>query len=131
MNASRKPPAVRLAQDQSGSSVDHGHDFIGVAISGRLEFSSWRLIQQARDIAARHQLPLHIDLSNCKDADMAGVATLVIAQERVKEVDIAGCSHDLAYFFRQFSICSGCGSKKHQSCPHCKTGESLYQAALA
>lgn len=91
---------------------------IRISIQGKLGFGCWKTFFQARQTALREKLPLQVDVEHCNEADMAGIGALLIAIDRLGDIEIAGCTEKSRYWFSNLGICRGCSnSASGSACP--------------
>lgn len=85
---------------------------VDVTISGRLGYSTWRVLRDARIAAVEHQLPLHLDITTCHGGDMGGLGALMIAQRQLGEIHVNGCDEYFSTWFNSIGVCNRCCSRK-------------------
>jgi hypothetical protein len=83
-------------------------DCVSVRIDGKLSYVVWQTLRDARNLALAENLPLRIDVKNCRHADMGGIGAVMIAQEKLAKIELSGCSTLFAECFRAFGICENC-----------------------
>lgn len=119
-------PLAQLASGHDGAEIHVANlalsvsqQKIKVSIQGKLGFDCWKTFFQARQIALEKNLPLQVEVGRCSDADMAGIGALLVAIERLGDIEIADCTELSRYWFSNFGICQGCSNKDSTSaCPH-------------
>jgi hypothetical protein len=85
---------------------------VDVTISGRLGYSTWRVLRDARIAALERQLPLHLDISACHGGDMGGLGALMIAQHQLGKISIDGCDEYFSTWFNNIGVCNRCHTRK-------------------
>lgn len=116
---------AQLASDLDGADIHPANLVLSVAenkikisIQGKLGFDCWKAFFQARQIALRENLPLQVNVGRCNEADMAGIGALLIAIDKLGDIEIAGCSAQSHYWFSNLGICRGCSNNASASaCP--------------
>ena len=82
-----------------------------VTIQGALGYDIWPVLRNGREAACRAGLPVRIDIAGCSSGDMAGVGSLLLAQDRLQEVEFDGCSGIFPASFKAFGICKRCSAQ--------------------
>lgn len=95
-------------------------DCITLVISDDLGFCVWQVVRDARIAAAQAGLTLRIDVSQCSHGDMSGIGSLLLAQEKLKSVELTGCTQKFAEVFSAYGICKQCASDR----THCPEGKA-------
>ncbi len=85
-------------------------DCVSVVIDGKLGYSTWQLLRDARDTAVQTRLPLSIDIGACDQLESIGLGALLVAQERLGEVAVKGCHSWLTEMFHTFGVCNHCAN---------------------
>ena len=106
-NSPSATPATSITVSQSE---------VTVFVRQQLGFDTWCQIRDARDIARDQCLPLMIDMEECPDSTMGGIATLYIAKERLGQVSLRNCSDRIAFLFDGLGVCKICGNNKVGMC---------------
>ncbi len=91
---------------------------VNVTISGRLAYSTWRVLRDARIAALDHRLPLHLDISACHGGDMGGLGALMIAQHQLGKIFIEGCDEYFSTWFNNIGVCNRCCARD-SACSTC------------
>lgn len=91
-----------------GATITRHADRIAVQIEGSLGYGIWQTLRDARDAAQASELPLCLDVAACDHADLGGMGAVMIAQERLADVALSGCSSRFAAYFEAFGICAHC-----------------------
>jgi hypothetical protein len=81
---------------------------VSVTVTGRLGYSTWRVLRDARIAALERQLPLHLDISCCHGGDMGGLGALMIAQHQLGKISIVGCDEYFSAWFNSIGVCERC-----------------------
>lgn len=89
---------------------------VNITIIGRLGYSTWRVLRDARIAALERQLPLHLDISACHGGDMGGLGALMIAQHQLGKVSIVGCDKYFSSWFNSIGVCQRCCTRE-PGCP--------------
>jgi hypothetical protein len=84
---------------------------VNVTIIGRLGYSTWRVLRDARIAALERQLPLHLDIGGCHGGDMGGLGALMIAQHQLGRISIVGCDKYFSAWFNSIGVCERCCSR--------------------
>jgi hypothetical protein len=100
-----------------GARMTINPDNVTVIISSKLSYTVWETLRDARNAALSARLPLRIEVTCCMSADMGGIGAIMIAQEKLADVEICGCSPLFAECFRAFGVCDHC----RQSGASCST----------
>ena len=91
---------------------------IRISIQGKLGFDCWKAFFQARQIALRENLPLQVEVGRCSEADMAGIGALLVAIDKLGDIEMTGCTDLSHYWFSNLGICRGCRNYASASaCP--------------
>lgn len=90
-------PSLSLADNQ-----------VRLRVDGKLGFACWKAIAEARQVAAAKHMPLCVEVGDCREADMAGIGSLLVAIDRLGSIAVAGCTERSHYWFSNFGICSAC-----------------------
>ena len=94
---------------------------ITISVHGKLGFDCWKAFFQARQIALQKTLPLRVEVGHCNEADMAGIGALLIAIDKLGDIEVVGCTERSHYWFSNLGICRGCSSKASGlACPKYK-----------
>lgn len=93
-------------------------DCVSVRIFSKLSYTDWETLRSARNQALASNLPLRIDLEGCNYADIGGIGTIMIAQEKLRDIEICGCSPLFAECFKAFGVCDHC--THHQDDEPCR-----------
>lgn len=99
-------------------------DHVSVQIDGNLGYDVWRILRDARNAALAAKLPLRLEIGNCDRVDMAGIGTLLIAQERLPHVELSGCPQRFVESFRVLGICKNCSATR-ASGPDCPKASAV------
>lgn len=94
-----------------GAVVRMAADCVEVAVNGRLAYALWNHIYQASLAAAAAGKPLNIDIAACEGGECGGVASILAAQRRAREVAVCGCHGDFIPCFKAFGVCQGCAQR--------------------
>ncbi len=89
---------------------------VTVFVRQQLGFDSWRKIRDARNVAKNQGLALRIDMRQCSDSTMGGIATVLIAKERLGAVSLCNCPKRIAFVFDGLGLCEICGSNTDPEC---------------
>lgn len=81
---------------------------VKVTVTGRLGYTTWRVLRDARIAALERQLPLHLDVSACHGGDMGGLGALMIAQHQLGKIAIVGCDEHFSRWFKSIGVCERC-----------------------
>lgn len=94
-------------------------DHVSVQIDGNLGYDVWRILRDARNAALAAKLPLRLEIDKCATVDMAGIGTLLIAQERLPHVELSGCPQRFIESFRVLGVCEHCATTRatNPNCP--------------
>ena len=95
-----------------------------VTIQGALNYPVWPVLRDGREAARAASLPLHIDLKDCSQGDMAGIGEILLAQEHLAGVEFSGCKGIFPFCFKAFGICKRCAT-----CSSCTLYRGEYSAA--
>ena len=79
-----------------------------VSVNGALNYDVWPIMRDARDQAHEKQAPLCIDVQQCNEGDMAGIGSILLAQEKLPTVKLMGCHGVFYKCFHHFGICAQC-----------------------
>jgi hypothetical protein len=83
-------------------------DQVFVSVSGTLGYKVWPVLRDARQTAQARSLPLCIDVQDCSTGDMAGIGSIMLAQETLSSVKLSGCHGVFFNCFDKFGICERC-----------------------
>lgn len=101
-------------------------DCVSVVIDGKLGYSIWHLLRDARDIALHERLPLLIDVGACEQVESIGLGAIMVAQERLGQVSVKGCHGWLTEMFSAFGVCTNCANRGFSAdCPASRATASL------
>ena len=93
-------------------------DCVAVTIDGDLGYEHWQTLRDAREMAARDNLPLRIELQNCAKMQRIGLGAIMLAQEKLGSVELKGCQGWLRHAFYAFGVCDQCGRRGSEAnCP--------------
>ena len=95
---------------------------VTVVVRQQLGFDTWRKIRDARDIARDQGIALRIDMQECPGSTMGGVATVLIAKERLGTVSLCNCPDQMALVFDGLGICKICGNNQDSECVSKRAG---------
>jgi hypothetical protein len=95
------------------------NDQVLVQVDGALGYGVWTTLRDARNAAKANALPLCVDVRQCTVGDMAGIGSLMLAQERLPAVKLKGCHDVFVECFEAFGICKHCAQDAEQplGCP--------------
>lgn len=99
-----------------GALLTKNPNCVSLVIDGELGYAIWQTLRDARVAAQETHLPLRIDVSQCQHGDLAGVGSLLLAQEQLGTVALSGCSAQFAMAFSAFGICAHC-AEQTTNCP--------------
>lgn len=86
-------------------------DCVSVVVAGKLGYSVWQVLRDARDAALHEGLPLLIDVEACEQVERIGLGAIIVAQERLGEVAVKGCHNWLTEMFAAFGVCRHCTNR--------------------
>lgn len=101
-------------------------DQVLVQVAGALGYEIWTTLRDARNAAQSSSLPLCIDIQQCTKADMAGIGSLMLAQDRLRSVKLKGCHDMFLSCFEAFGICAHCAQDRDTP-PGCPKGSRQRQ----
>lgn len=96
--------------------IRKSNDQVSVQITGKLSYTDWQTLRNARNAAQEARCPLAVEVQGCDCADMGGLGSIMIAQERLGSVEMRGCSTTFARCLKSFGICAHCTAKDTPSC---------------
>jgi hypothetical protein len=91
-----------------GAQMTIDQNLVTVRIYSNLTYKVWEILRDARNAALAANLPLRIEVDTCIKADMGGIGAILIAQEKLSDVEICGCSPLFAKCFKAFGVCDHC-----------------------
>lgn len=83
-------------------------DQVVVSVNGALNYDVWPILRDARDQAHEKHAQLCIDVEQCSEGDMAGIGSILLAQEKLPAVKLTGCHGVFYKCFHHFGICAHC-----------------------
>ena len=101
------------------ATVSTSNEQVLVQVAGTLGYDIWPALRDARNAAKSSSLPLCVDVRQCTDADMAGIGSLMLAQDKLPTVMLKGCHDIFLECFLAFGICDHCAqvSDRPAACP--------------
>jgi hypothetical protein len=86
-------------------------DCVSVVIDGKLGYAIWQILRDARNTALNAGLPLSIDVCACEQVESVGLGAILVAQERLGEVAVTGCTGWITKMFDTYGVCSHCTNR--------------------
>jgi hypothetical protein len=86
-------------------------DCVSVVVDGKLGYSIWQILRDARNTALHEGLPLSIDVEACEQVESIGLGAIIVAQERLGQVAVKGCRGWLTDMFYTFGVCGHCTNR--------------------
>lgn len=86
-------------------------DCVSVVINGKLGYAIWQILRDARNTALNAGLPLSIDVCACEQVESVGLGAILVAQERLGEVAVTGCTGWLTEMFHAYGVCGHCTNR--------------------
>lgn len=101
------------------ATLSKSNEQVLVQVAGVLGYEIWPTLRDARNAAKSSSLPLCVDVRQCTGADMAGIGSLMLAQDKLSSVKLKGCHDVFLKCFKAFGICDHCSQVQEQplACP--------------
>lgn len=101
-------------------------DCVSVVVDGKLGYSIWQILRDARDTALHEGLPLSIDVEACEQVERVGLGAIMVAQERLGQVAVTGCKGWITEMFQTFGVCGHCANRGFPAdCPASRLPSAL------